>query len=785
MKLICYEVKKCIGSRSFFIYLGFLIVVNALLLVYQIRYTGKDIGYDSYAKMSDQLSEMTFQEQGDYLDDQYERALAYYDLNELITAIGRTSFPERRAELSEEVSNRIEQIDVNGWKRDTEYTDSLYKELAFMEEISEEYRAVSGYGSFIATVMKNEETISTISIFKGNTYQTKEASLIAEEYRDLPTDIHDFYLSKGLQTFMTFKATDVMMIAGMILLSTSIGWNEKKTDMISLTWSTAKGRRDTAFAKIKAFFVLLAMQTAAFYSVNLLLCAETYGLPPMTADIHTTSLLTRSPLSVSVGTYIILFFVLKWASSLMLGVLILAAITTARRYPLALVTVAGVCIGCFALRIYVSPLSRYSLLYFMNPYGITQIDEILSRAIAVKVFGRPVLLKELILMYASSGTASAGAAYISLYSHSMFLPKEQRRKQKNIPQQIRPKSITYFEWNKLLITNGGLVFLAIFLAGIIYMTLDADYSNTRKEQYYKYYYSHLEGIYTEEKQEWLEQEYEKFLPIQILNEQYRLGYIDEQKLSDLLQIYGSLNEEKEIADEMIQRLNDSKLGGDSVIVYGEGYKRLFELVSNGTEYINLAVIIFMVSIFNNYFLMEQEGGTVGIISATGTGLLQTIRAKLIVSDLVCVMIGSISYMPSLTTAVKRYYIGSVMLPVTTLEFINGHVIDAPILVYLIGYFFLRIFLLTTMKDIMVAMSCALCNSFLSFSASFMVFAGPLVADMTGMLSLSGDLIMQSNAFAVFESSPVKGAIEILLYGLLGITARKYMPILLRREDING
>ena len=236
---------------------------------------------------------------------------------------------------------------------------------------------------------------------------------------------------------------------------------------------------------------------------------------------------------------------------------------------------------------------------------------------------------------------------------------------------------------------------------------------------------------------------------------------------------------------MIQRLNDSKLGGDSVIVYGEGYKRLFEVVSNGTEYINLAVIIFMVSIFNNYFLMEQEGGTVGIISATGTGLLQTIRAKLIVSDLVCVMIGSISYMPSLTTAVKRYYIGSVMLPVTTLEFINGHVIDAPILVYLIGYFFLRIFLLTTMKDIMVTMSCVLCNSFLSFSASFMVFAGPLVADMTGMLSLSGDLIMQSNAFAVFESSPVKGAIEILLYGLLGITARKYMPILLRREDING
>ena len=226
MKLICYEVKKCIGSRSFFIYLGFLIVVNALLLVYQIRYTGKDIGYDSYAKMSDQLSEMTFQEQGDYLDD--------YDLNELITAIGRTSFPERRAELSEEVSNRIEQIDANGWKRDTEYTDSLYKELAFMEEISEEYMAVSGYGSFIATVMKNEETISTISIFKGDTYQTKEASLIAEEYRDLPTDIHDFYLSKGLQTFMTFKATDVMMIAGMSLLSTSIGWNEKKTDMISL-----------------------------------------------------------------------------------------------------------------------------------------------------------------------------------------------------------------------------------------------------------------------------------------------------------------------------------------------------------------------------------------------------------------------------------------------------------------------------------------------------------------------------------------------------------------------
>ena len=120
MKLICYEVKKCIGSRSFFIYLGFLIVVNALLLVYQIRYTGKDIGYDSYAKMSDQLSEMTFQEQGDYLDDQYERALAYYDLNELITAIGRTSFPERRAELSEEVSNRIEQIEklhLNGHEK--------------------------------------------------------------------------------------------------------------------------------------------------------------------------------------------------------------------------------------------------------------------------------------------------------------------------------------------------------------------------------------------------------------------------------------------------------------------------------------------------------------------------------------------------------------------------------------------------------------------------------------------------------------------------------------------
>ena len=130
-------------------------------------------------------------------------------------------------------------------------------------------------------------------------------------------------------TALDFALTDVVAVFAMLLLATVLVRFERDTGLLALIRSTQAGRGKTALAKLAALALSLAPVLVLLYGVNLIYCHACYGLGPLSRSVQSVPALMRTTLSLSVGQYIGLFLLTKWAAALAAGAWVMLAMLAA------------------------------------------------------------------------------------------------------------------------------------------------------------------------------------------------------------------------------------------------------------------------------------------------------------------------------------------------------------------------------------------------------------------------------------------------------------------------
>ena len=309
MSLLFAELRKVWGSRVFPMLLAVLAAANLLLLWMETRPTDNQPPAGSYRAVGAELSGMGMEEKGVFLHDkltEYESILriGYYYQQLAYGSLFMQSYREENADLFD----RYEQEYLD--QSYPLYTGSLNTDYALFTQLCDEYDTVAAYPEFLDSVQAKANQLAGISIFQKDEtgYDLKNIDLTAQVYAGLGETVIDYYPQKGLYTAISYAFTDLILLAGILVLALLLVRRERDSGLLSLVRSLPGGRLKTALAKLGAFALSLLAVLALLYGVNLAYCGAAFGLGPLTRTIQSVPALMRCTMQITVGQYLFRFF---------------------------------------------------------------------------------------------------------------------------------------------------------------------------------------------------------------------------------------------------------------------------------------------------------------------------------------------------------------------------------------------------------------------------------------------------------------------------------------------
>ena len=342
MRLFLFELKKLWSKKEFLLYFALLICVNIFLLWFYSQPATNSVPPSSYYHLTKDLSRMNEVEKIEYINSEYDKISAIVKIDSLVKSYGSNSkkFKELVSTEYKDIFEKYKTVYSSG--NYLKYTNSLYTEYYFLQNISVEINQVAAYESFLEEIQHKAEQLSKISIFnKEGSYDMLNIRATSKAYKDISGIEINYYPQKGIVTAINFTYSDVILIFGMILLASFIVRDEKDNGMLYLIRTTAGGKWNTGAAKMFAMSTSLLIMVAALYIVNLLYCNFTYGLGDLSRTIQSIPYLMRSTMQINVLEYILLFIFTKWVAAFICGTWILFAMLIAKNvftgYVLSLV----------------------------------------------------------------------------------------------------------------------------------------------------------------------------------------------------------------------------------------------------------------------------------------------------------------------------------------------------------------------------------------------------------------------------------------------------------------
>ena len=661
MSLLFAELRKVWGSRVFPMLLAVLAAANLLLLWMETRPTDNQPPAGSYRAVGAELSGMGMEEKGVFLHDkltEYESILriGYYYQQLAYGSLFMQSYREENADLFD----RYEQEYLD--QSYPLYTGSLNTDYALFTQLCDEYDTVAAYPEFLDSVQAKANQLAGISIFQKDEtgYDLKNIDLTAQVYAGLGETVIDYYPQKGLYTAISYAFTDLILLAGILVLALLLVRRERDSGLLSLVRSLPGGRLKTALAKLGAFALSLLAVLALLYGVNLAYCGAAFGLGPLTRTIQSVPALMRCTMQITVGQYLFRFLLAKWAGAFVMGLWVMLAALTARR---AVAGWAAALVGplvMFGIRAVIPATSRWNVLKYANLASLLQTNELLGNYRNLYWFGAPVGLPLVEWTAAVLYGGALGLGFCLTFTRARLLPAANRGFVFGLRHKTRATSVYTEEVRKLLLLNGAAVVLAAFVGFGIYQGVTAESYIGADEIYYAYYMKHVSGPFTQESYDWLEAQGEEFAPMLEAQQKVAAGELS----SDALLAFTALQQKYSVYSRIVSRNVNSYLKEHpgAWLVYESGYRELFGFTGQADVQDTLLAGLACALCFSGLFSMERRGGMETILCTTPLGRKRTVRAKLAVSAVAAAGIAAASCLPHLIQVLRDYGLPALLAP---------------------------------------------------------------------------------------------------------------------------
>ena len=669
MSLFFAELRKVWGGRVFPLLLAVLAAANLLLLWTGTRPTSTQPPANAYKAIAAELSGLSMDEKGKVLHSHFTEVESLLKISRYYQDLawgnyGLEDYREQNADLFDV----YEQVYKD--KTYTLYTDDLNTDYRFFYQLQNEYDTVSGYGNFLKTVQTKATQLAGISIFQNaqSGYDLKNIEITAKVYAGLQDVAIDYYPQKGLYTAISYRFTDLILLAAMLLLALILVRQERDCGLLSLIRSLPAGRLQTALAKLAAFAASLLVVLMVLYGVNLAYCKAAFGLGPLNRTIQSLPALMRCTMQITVGRYLFYFLLAKWLGAFVLGLWVMLAALAARHTSAGWIAALALPLAMYGIRAVIPATSHLNVIKYANLVSLLQTNELLGNYRNLYWFGSPVSLP-LVEWLTAIGFGLLFAVSFCVLFASAQLPETARYSFTfTFSRKTRPVTILHEEGHKLLVVNGAALFLAAFLSFGVYQGITAESYIDANEIYYSYYMNHISGPWNTESRAWLVEQGKEFAPMLEVQHKISRGELD----SDAAMAYSSLQQKYDVYTKIVQdKINYYlKEHPGAWLVYDSGYQKLFGFSGNSDLQDTLWAGLLCALCFSGLFSMEHKGGMDEILASTPLGRRYTVRAKLLQSSGVSAIIALGSALPHFWQVVRDYGLSAIFSPACSMaEFV--------------------------------------------------------------------------------------------------------------------
>ena len=644
-RLVAAELRKVWRSRFFLVALAALLGANLFLLWVGTKPASSAFTPAAYHALCADIAGMDMPQMGEFLHESLRRAEAMSRIENVLRTEawnGGTQDEYMRAQYAQEFSEFYEEYAAGNYLR---YGDTLPREYTFLKTIVLEYDEVAGYDAFLDSIAQKAQQLSSISIFANSAdgYDLANIEATARAFEGMRGIPIQYYPQRGLMTALDFALTDVVAVFAMLLLATVLVRFERDTGLLALIRSTQAGRGKTALAKLAALALSLAPVLVLLYGVNLIYCHACYGLGPLSRSVQSVPALMRTTLSLSVGQYIGLFLLTKWAAALAAGAWVMLAMLAAKRLFTGALAAGGFLALNLLVRSLVPATSRWNVLKYANLVSLLRTNEFLGRYHNLYWFGQP-----LALAVVTAATAVVCCTVFCALFCLVFMRGRLQAAQKlalRAPAPLRRfwarharAGATPFgtELFKLFCVGGAALILCLFGAYQVYDAVQAESYIDADEIYYRYYMQNMQGPLRAETLGWLEQESEKFRPLVQLQSALASGY-------------DSLQREMGTYQRVLAGAQRAAQLTRCQMVYDTGWLRLFDVADARDTADALAAALLCCVCFAGLFAMEKQTGMARVVCATPLGRSHTVKCKLRAAALACgvlTVLGGITALPA-------------------------------------------------------------------------------------------------------------------------------------------
>ena len=661
MSLFFAELRKVWGNRVFPMLLAVLAAANLLLLWMGTRPTASQPPAAAWRAVGAELSGLTMEEKGEFLHGkltEYESLLKidYYYRQLAYGSLYMQSYRQDNAALFEQYEQEYRD------KSYRLYTDDLNTDYRLFTQLASEYDTVAAYPEFLDGVQARAAQLAGISIFQNDEtgYDMENIELTASVYAGLGDTPIDYYPQKGLYTAISYAFTDLILLAGMLLLALLLVRQERDSGLLGLVRSLPGGRLKTALAKLAAFGASLLAVLALLYGVNLVYCGASFGLGPLGRTIQSVPALMRCTMQITVGQYLFRFLLAKWAGAFVMGLWVMLAALAARRAAAGWAAALAVPLAMYGIRAAIPATARLNVVKYANLASLLQTNELLGNYRNLYWFGHPIGLPLVEWTAAALYGATFLAAFCLAFAKAQLLPAAKRSFVLRRAHKTRPTTVRREEARKLLVTGGVAVFLAAFLAFGIYQGVTSESYIGAEEIYYAHYMKGVSGPFTQESYDWLEEQGGEFAPMLEAQRLVAEGALS----SDAMLAYMGLQQKYSVYQQVIgQNINTYlKEHPGAWLVYESGYRQLFGFSGTADLQDTLYAGLLCAVCFAGLFAMERRGGMDEILRATPLGRKHTVRAKLLAAGLAAAAIAAGTALPHLIQVLRDYGLPALSAP---------------------------------------------------------------------------------------------------------------------------
>ena len=598
-----------------------------------------------------ELSGLTMEEKGEFLHGkltEYESLLKidYYYRQLAYGSLYMQSYRQDNAALFEQYEQEYRDKSYHL------YTDDLNTDYRLFTQLASEYDTVAAYPEFLDGVQARAAQLAGISIFQNDEtgYDMENIELTASVYAGLGDTPIDYYPQKGLYTAISYAFTDLILLAGMLLLALLLVRQERDSGLLGLVRSLPGGRLKTALSKLAAFGASLLAVLALLYGVNLVYCGASFGLGPLGRTIQSVPALMRCTMQITVGQYLFRFLLAKWAGAFVMGLWVMLAALAARRAAAGWAAALAVPLAMYGIRAAIPATARLNVVKYANLASLLQTNELLGNYRNLYWFGHPIGLPLVEWTAAVLYGAAFLAAFCLAFAKAQLLPAAKRSFVLRRAHKTRPTTVRREEARKLLVTGGAAVFLAAFLAFGIYQGVTSESYIGAEEIYYAHYMKGVSGPFTQESYDWLEEQGGEFAPMLEAQRLVAEGALS----SDAMLAYMGLQQKYSVYQQVIgQNINTYlKEHPGAWLVYESGYRQLFGFSGTADLQDTLYAGLLCAVCFAGLFAMERRGGMDEILRATPLGRKHTVRAKLLAAGLAAAAIAAGTALPHLIQVLR-------------------------------------------------------------------------------------------------------------------------------------